>query len=154
MPPQYHSITPTITFKDARKAIEFYKKALGAQEVMVMPGPDGKGVMHAEIKVGDSAIMMGEEHPQNPCKSAQTLGSSPVSFYVRVPDVDAAFARAVSAGAQVKSPVAEAFWGDRMGSVLDPFGHMWMLAKHTRDLTPEQIAQGAKEAFAGCEKKK
>jgi PhnB protein len=148
IPEEFHSITPMLMFKDTRRALDFYKKALGAEELMVMPGPEGKGVMHAEIRIGDSTIMMGEECPGNPCKSAETLGGSPVSFYIYRENVDEAFNTAVAAGAKVEMPVQEMFWGDRVGSVKDPFGYSWSLATHTRDLTPEEIEKGAKEAFA------
>ena len=113
IPEGYHTITPAFLFKDARKAIEFYKKAFGATERHVMPGPDGQGVMHAELKIGDSFIMMGEEGPHCPKKSAETLGDSPVGMYLYVKDVDAAFARAVAAGGASQMPVADQFWGDR-----------------------------------------
>jgi uncharacterized glyoxalase superfamily protein PhnB len=135
-------------FRDARQAIDFYRRAFGAQELFVMPGPDGKGVMHAEIRIGDSIIMLGEEHPGEACKSAQTLGGSPVSFYLYLEDVDEAFRVAVAAGATVAMPVEEMFWGDRVGTVQDPFGHSWSLATHTRDLTPEEVRQGAQAFFA------
>jgi uncharacterized glyoxalase superfamily protein PhnB len=135
-------------FKDARKAMEFYTRAFGAQERFAMPGPDGKGVMHAELLVGDSIIMMGDENPQNPCQSAETMGGSPVGFYLYVENVDAAFARAVEAGAVVRMPVQDMFWGDRVGSVQDPFGYGWMLATHVKDLTPQEVAEGARTAFA------
>jgi PhnB protein len=148
IPKGYQSVTPYLTFQDARKAIDFYKRAFGAQENYVMPGPDGKGVMHAEIRIGDSIIMLGEEHPQEPCKSAETLGDSPVSFYIYLENVDDAFQVAVAAGAEARMPVQEMFWGDRMGSVQDPFGYSWSLATHTRDLTPEEIRQGAQAFFA------
>jgi uncharacterized glyoxalase superfamily protein PhnB len=148
IPEGYHSITPTFMFKDARKAIEFYKNAFGAKEHYAMPGPDGKGVMHAEISVGDSIIMMGEENPQQPYRSAETVGESPISFYYYVENVDRAFSRAVEAGAEAIMPVQEMFWGDRMGTVCDPFGYNWMIATHTRDLTPEEIHEGAKAEFA------
>ncbi|OHB32541.1 MAG: glyoxalase, partial [Desulfuromonadaceae bacterium GWC2_58_13] len=101
IPQEFHSITPMLVLKDVRRAIEFYQRALGARELMVMPGPDGKGVMHAEVKIGDSIIMMGEENPQYPCKSAETLGGSPVSFYLYLENVDEAFKVAVAAGAVV-----------------------------------------------------
>lgn len=141
-----------LVLKDARKAVEFYKRALGAEELMIMPGADGKGVMHAEIRIGDSIVMLGEEGPGALCKSAETLGGSPVSFYIYVEDVDAAFKVAVDAGAEVEMEmemeVQEMFWGDRMGSVRDPFGYSWGLATHTRDLTPEEIRKGAEGAAA------
>lgn len=147
IPEGYHSVTPILVLKDARKAIDFYKRALGGQERFVMPGPDGKGVMHAELLIGNCIIMMGEENPHEPCKSAETLGSSPVSFFVYLDNVDEAFKTAVSAGAESRMPVQEMFWGDRVGTVQDPFGYTWMLATHTRDLTPQEIEQGAKAAF-------
>ena len=151
IPEGYHSLTPTIVVKDARKAIDFYKRALGAKEKSVMPGPDGKGVMHAEILIGDSPFMLGEESPHCPSKSAETLGDSPVTFYLYVRDVDATFQQAVAAGANVTHPVEEMFWGDRTGNVKDPFGYTWMIATHTRDLSREEIAQGAREfALAGA----
>jgi len=152
-PAGYQSITPMLMFKDARKAIEFYKKAFGATERYAMPGPDGKGVMHAEILIGDSIIMMGEESPNEPCKSAETAGGSPVSFYVYVEDVDKAFQTALGAGCVMRMPVQEMFWGDRFGSVQDPFGYGWSLATHTRDLTDQEIQEGAKAMFAAMAKK-
>lgn len=148
IPEGYHSLTPMFMFKDARKAIDFYKRAFGAQENYVMPGPDGKGVMHAEMRIGNSIIMLGEEHPQESCQSAETMGGSPVSFYLYLDNVDEAFRVAVAAGAEIRMPVQEMFWGDRMGSVQDPFGYSWSLATHSRDLTPEEIRQGAQEFFA------
>lgn len=152
IPEGFHSVTPMFVFKDCRKAIEFFKKAFGAVERYAMPGPDGTGIMHAELLVGDSIIMMGDENPQYNCKSAESLGASPISFYVYVENVDAAFRRAVEAGATVQMEVQEMFWGDRAGSVSDPFGYSWMLATHTRDLSPEEIAEGAKAAFSEMSK--
>jgi len=146
IPEGFHSLTPMFMFKDARRAIDFYKNAFGAQERYTMPGPDGKGVMHAELQVGDSIIMMGDENPHENCKSAETIGGSPISFYLYVENVDAAFRRAVEAGAKVQMEVQEMFWGDRCGSVQDPFGYSWMIGTHTRDLTPEEIQEGAKAA--------
>ena len=153
IPEGYDSVTPMFVFKDARKAIEFYKRAFGAEERFTMPGPDGKGVMHAEILIGNSIIMMGEESPQHPCKSAESLAGSPVSFYLYLSDVDEAFRTALEAGAEAVMPVQDMFWGDRAGMVRDPFGYSWMLATHTRDLTPEEIQQGAQAAFAQMAKK-
>lgn len=148
IPEGFHSVTPMIMFKDARKAMEFYKRAFGAEELFAMPGPDGKGVMHAELRIGDSIIMMGEENPQQPCKSAEAMGGSPVSFYIYQENVDEAFGTALAAGAEARMPVQEMFWGDRVGTVQDPFGYSWSLATHTRDLTPQEIQQGAQAAFA------
>ena len=148
IPEGYHTVTPTFVFKDSRKALEFYKKALGAVELFVMPGPGGKGVMHASVKIGNSNIMMSDEDRDMPCRSAETLGGSPVSFYLYVEDADAAFKKAVTAGASMQTPLQDAFWGDRLGTVKDPFGYAWTFATHTRDLTPEQIAKGAEEAMS------
>lgn len=148
IPEGYRTVTPMLMFKDTRKAIEFYKRAFGAEERYAMPGPDGNGVMHAELMIGNSIVMMGDEHPQQSCKSAETAGGSPVSFYLYVENVDEAFRTATGAGAKVDMEVQEMFWGDRMGSVTDPFGYSWSLATHTRDLTPEEIRQGAEEFFA------
>ena len=148
IPEGFHSVTPMFMFKDARKAMEFYQRAFGAQELFAMPGPDGKGVMHAEVRIGDSVIMMGEENPQEPCKSAETMGGSPVSFYLYVENVDAAFTKAVEAGAATRMPVQDMFWGDRAGTVQDPFGYSWMLATHIKDLTPQEMEEGARAFFA------
>ena len=148
IPEGYSTVTPMFIFKDARKAIEFYRRAFGAQERFVMPGPDGKGVMHAELQIGSSIIMMGEENPQEPCKSAETIGGSPVSFYLYLENVDEAFRIALEAGAEARMPVEDMFWGDRVGTVQDPFGYNWTLATHIKDLTPQEIQQGAQAAFA------
>jgi uncharacterized glyoxalase superfamily protein PhnB len=153
IPEGFRSVTPMFIVKDARRAIDFYKQAFGAEELLVMPGPGGKGVMHAEIRIGDSILMLGEEHPEQPCKSAETAGGSPVSFYIYRENVDAAFKTAIKAGAKALMEVEEMFWGDRMGTVQDPFGYSWSLATHTRDLTPEEIGRGAAEAFAAMAKK-
>ncbi len=148
IPEGYQTVTPMLMFKDAGKAIEFYRRAFGAEERFVMPGPDGKGVMHAELRTGSSIIMMGEEHPQEPCKSAETLGGSPVSFYIYLDNVDEAFRTALAAGAESRMAVEDMFWGDRAGTVQDPFGYSWTLATHTKDLTPQEIQQGAEAFFA------
>jgi PhnB protein len=148
IPEGYHTITPTLVFKDARKAIAFYQKAFGAKENMVMPGPDGKGVMHAELRVGDSVIMLSDERPGMPCRSAETLGTSPVNFFLYVADADAAFKKAVEAGGKQEMPVQDMFWGDRAGSIKDPFGYNWMIATHKKDMTPGEIAKNAESFFA------
>lgn len=153
IPEGYQTLTPMLIFKDARRAIDFYKNAFGAEERFVMPGPDGKGVMHAEIQIGSSLIMLGEESPQCPGKSAETMGGSPINFYVYVKNLDDAFKVAVDAGAEVRMQIEDMFWGDRMGTVEDPFGYSWNLASHTRDLTPEEIEKGAKAAFAKMSEK-
>lgn len=149
----FHSVTPMLMFKDARKAIEFYKRAFGAIERFAMPGPDGKGVMHAELLIGNSIIMMGEEHPGEQCKSAETLGGSPVSFYIYLENVNEAFQKTLTAGAETRMPVQDMFWGDRVGTVQDPFGYAWSLATHTRDLSAQELEEGAKAAFAAMAQK-
>ena len=147
-PAGYHTLTPSLIVKDARKAIDFYKRAFGVTEVDVMTGPDGK-VMHAELKIGDSMFMMGEENPAwAQYKSAETLGGSPISLHLYYPDVDAAFQRALDAGAKVEMPVETMFWGDRYGKVKDPFGYTWGLATRVKDLTPEQIRKAGEEWMA------
>lgn len=148
IPKQYHTVTPALSVRGAAEAIEFYKKALGAREVMRMPGPDGKSVMHAEIKIGDSVVFLGDESPNMGCRSPQSLGGSTAALHVYVRDVDAAFKRAVEAGAQARMPVTDMFWGDRYGRIADPFGHEWGLATHKEDLRPKEIARRA-EAFFG-----
>ena len=148
IPEGFQSVTPMLVFSDARKAIEFYKQAFGAMERYAMPGQDGKGVMHAELLIGDSIIMMGEENPNEPCKSAETAGGSPVSFYIYLENADEAFRRALEAGAESRMPVQDMFWGDRVGTVQDPFGYSWTLATHTRDLTSQEIREGAQAFFA------
>lgn len=148
IPKQYHTVTPGISVKGAADAIEFYKKALGAREVMRMPGPDGKSIMHAEIKIGDSIVFVGDEFPNMGCRSPQSLGGSTVALHVYVRDVDAAFKRAVEAGAQVRMPVADMFWGDRYGRIADPFGHEWGLATHKEDVKPKEMGKRAEAFFA------
>ncbi|HXX59038.1 MAG TPA: VOC family protein [Thermodesulfovibrionales bacterium] len=153
IPEGFRSVTPMLMFKDARKAIEFYKRAFRAIERFAMPGPDGKGITHAELLIGDSIVMMGEENPQESCKSAETTGGSPVSFYIYIENVDEAFKTALAAGAEVRMPLDDMFWGDRVGTVKDPFGYSWSLATHRKDLTPQEIEEGAKAMFTKAAKK-
>jgi len=143
IPPEYGSVTASITSKDTPKAIDFYKKALGAKERMRMPGPDGK-IMHAEIQIGNSIIMMNDEIMGS--RSAETLGGSPIGFYVYVEEVDKAFKQAIAAGCKETMPVADMFWGDRTGACLDPFGIQWSLSSHIKDMTPEEMKKG-QDAF-------
>lgn len=151
IPAGYQSVTPSLTFKDSAKAIEFYKKAFGAKVLDLMPGLNGKGVMHATIRIGSSILMMGDEMPG--CPSAETLGGCPMSLYVYVTDADEVFNQAVTAGAAAVMPVEEMFWGDRAGNVRDPFGYAWMIATHTRDLTHDEIAKGAAAFFERMSKR-
>ena len=142
-PAGYHSITPSITIRDAAAAILFYKAAFGAEEIMSLAMPDGK-VMHAEIRLGDSRVMISDEFPDWGCLSPQSIGGTASALMFYVPDVDAAFAQAVAAGATSISPPTDQFWGDRSCRVLDPFGHKWSLSTHVEDVTEEQMAERAK----------
>ena len=153
VPEGYHTITPSLIVKSSRKAIDFYKRAFGAQEREVHEGPGGR-VMHAEIKIGSSILMLGDESPERGCLSAASLKGSPANFYLYVENADAVFNQAVKAGAQVKMPVADMFWGDRAGSVTDPFGFHWTIATHKEDPTPEQLKKGGEEFFAAMSQSK
>ncbi len=138
VPKGYHSVTPFLSIKGADQALEFYKRAFGAVEKFRSPGPDGK-IMHAEVTIGDSTIMLSEALREPPSVS---------SMYVYVPDADKAFARAVKAGAKVKVPLADMFWGDRYGSVSDPYGNTWAIATHVEDVPPEEMPKRAQAAMA------
>lgn len=147
LPEGYHSVTPSIVVRDAAKAIDFYKEAFGAQEIGRMAGPDGS-IMHAEIKIGDSLVMLGEENEQWGTKSPLSTNGNPGSLHLYVDDVDASFDRAIKAGAKVRYPIEDAFWGDRYGKVTDPFGHEWGIATRVKNLTPEEMEQAGKEWMA------
>jgi len=138
VPDGYHTATPYLIVKGAADAIEFYKKVFGAIEVMRMAGPGGQ-IMHAEIKIGDSIIMLGEENPQWGATAPTSLGGSPVGLCLYFADVDARFAAAVASGASVKRPVQDQFYGDRSGTVIDPFGHVWTIATHIEDVAPDEM---------------
>jgi PhnB protein len=146
IPDGYHTLTPFLTVKDAARAIEFYKQAFGAEERGVMKGPDGK-VMHAELKIGDSIIMLADEFPEFGVLSPQTSGGAGMGLHIYIDGVDAAFDRAVKAGAQVEMPLAEQFWGDRYGKLKDPFGHHWSIATHTKDLSMDEMKRNMDEAM-------
>ena len=146
IPDGYHTLTPFLTVKDAARAIEFYKQAFGAEERGVMKGPDGK-VMHAELKIGDSIIMLADEFPEFGALSPQTSGGAGMGLHIYIDGVDAAFDRAVTAGAQVEMPLAEQFWGDRYGKLKDPFGHHWSIATHTKDLSMDEMKRNMDEAM-------
>jgi uncharacterized glyoxalase superfamily protein PhnB len=150
IPAGYHTVTPSIVFRDSKRAIEFYKKAFSAELVDLFPNLNGSGVMHATVKIGNSLIMMGDEMEgnENCSKSAETVGSSPISLFLYVSNVDESFEQAVAAGGKVTMPVQDMFWGDRVGMIADPFGYSWMIATHTQDLTQEQIKEKAIACFA------
>ena len=152
IPDGSHAITPGLVVKDARKAIEFYKTALGAKELFVMPGPDGRSVMHAERQIGDSKFYLGDESPEWGAISPQTLGGSGVSLNIYTEDCDAMFKRAVAAGATVKMPLTDMFWGDRYGKVTDPFGHNWGISTHVEDVSEAEMDKRGKEWMASMAK--
>ncbi len=148
IPEGYHTVTPMLTVRNAAELIEFYKKAFAAEERYRMSTPDGKGVLHAELKIGDSTFMLADEMPGQECGSPLSFKGTPVGFYVYVEDVDASFKRAVGAGAEVKSPLENMFWGDRTGGVIDPSGYVWTFATHVEELAPEEIEKRSREFFA------
>ena len=152
IPKGYHTITAQLAIEGAEKAIDFYKKAFGAVEMGRMPGPDGKRLMHAMIRIGDSPVMLADAFPEMGGKGPKGLGGSPVTVHLYVSDADKVFAQAVAAGATVTMPIADMFWGDRYGQLADPFGHRWSIATKKKDLTPEQMAAAAKAAMAGMGK--
>jgi PhnB protein len=147
IPDGYHTLTPYMTVSDAARAIEFYKQAFGAVERGVMKGPDGK-IMHAELKIGDSIVMLADEFPEFGSLSPKTSGGAGMGLHIYVDGVDAAFDRAVKAGATVEMPVMDMFWGDRYGKLQDPFGHKWSIATHKADLSADEMKRGMDEAMA------
>jgi PhnB protein len=138
IPQGYHSVIPYLVVDGAARAIDFYKSAFGATEMFRMPGPGGK-IGHAEIKIGDSVIMLADEHPEVGARSPRSIGGSPVSILLYVDDVDAMSARATAAGAKVTRPVTDQFYGDRAGSFEDPFGHQWHIHTHVEDVSSEEM---------------
>lgn len=151
IPKNYHSITPVLIVNKGDEAIEFYKKGFGVEERYRMKGPDGR-VAHAELKLGDSVFMLSDEYPEMECHSPKTIGGSPVSMYVYVDDVDSVFNKAISAGAKALDPVKDQFWGDRHGRLEDPFGHLWSIATHKKDLSEEEMKKAAEAAFSQMSK--
>jgi uncharacterized glyoxalase superfamily protein PhnB len=147
IPKGHHTVTPSLFVAGAAKAIDFYKKALGAEELMRFPAPDGK-IMHAELRIGDSIIMLADEMPDQGGRSPKSIGGTPVSFFVYGENVDAAWQRAVDAGAKPIVPLDDQFWGDRTGCLEDPFGHQWWLAQHIKDMTPEELRKAGETFFS------
>ncbi len=148
IPEGFNTVSVYLVVKNAVEALEFYQKAFGAEPGVRMPGPDGKSTMHAEMRIGNSMVMLTDENPQWEMKSPHTLGGSPSSLHIYVEDVDKYFNRAIEAGCEVKAPLMDAFWGDRFGKVTDPFGHEWGIATHKEDLSGEEIGKRAAEFFA------
>jgi PhnB protein len=149
IPDGYHSVTPSLTVRDAERAIAFYRRAFGAEERMRLASADGSKVAHAELKIGDSIVMLSDEFPEMGFRSPEAIGGTPGSLFLYVDDVDRVFARAVEAGGAVQLPVQDMFWGDRFGRIADPFGHVWGIATHKEDLTPDQIRERAARAGQG-----
>ena len=148
VPAGYHAVTPYLSVRGAAEAIDFYKKALGAKELMRMPGPGGK-IGHAEIRIGDSRVMLADEHPEMNFTGPQSYGGTSVHLHVYLPNVDAQVAKALKAGAKLVRPVKDQFYGDRLGTIEDPFGHVWHLATHVEDLSKAEMKKRAAKAAAG-----
>jgi PhnB protein len=147
IPEGYHTVTPYLAVEDAAQAIEYYKNVFGAKELVRMDAPGG-AIGHAELEVGDSRVMLSDPFPQSSTKPPKELGGTSVSVFMYVEDVDAVVKQAVDAGAKVLMEVADQFWGDRFGTIQDPFGHSWSIATHVEDLTPEEIAERGRAAMA------
>lgn len=145
VPEGFHTVTPYLVVDDGARALDFYQKAFGAKERMRMPGPDGK-ISHAEITIGDSIIMLGPAQADTGVRSPQSVGSSTVSIFLYLDDVDSTFKKALSAGAKEAQPLADQLWGDRYGRLTDPFGHSWSLATHKEDVSPEEMSRRMQEA--------
>jgi uncharacterized glyoxalase superfamily protein PhnB len=144
IPDGFHTVTPSIVLSNSKEAIEFYKKAFDAKEIYQMPTPDGK-TMHAMIQIGDSFVMMSDEFPQMGARSPTTIGGTPITIHLYVKDSDKTYNQAIKYGATPTMPIMDAFWGDRCGSIVDPFGHSWMISTHKKDMTPGEMHKAAEE---------
>lgn len=147
IPSGYHTVTAYLTLDDSARAIEFYKKAFGAQEIMRTEGPAGK-VSHAEIKIGDSVVMLADEMAGAGNRSPKSVGATTAGIFLYVTDVDSSYKKAIDAGAKADMPPADMFWGDRFGRLTDPFGHSWAIATHKQDVAPEEMRTRMKEEMA------
>ena len=148
IPDGFHTVTPYLVVKGADKAIDFYTKAFGAEELSRSSCEESGLVMNAKLRIGNSIIMLNDEFPEHGCLGPSGENKPAVSMHIYVEDVDAFFNKAVKAGAEPTMPVSDAFWGDRFGQLKDPFGHSWSVATHVEDLTPDEIKERAKHAFA------
>lgn len=148
VPEGYHTVTPYLIVSGAAKAIDFYKQAFGAQEQFRVDASNGR-IGHAEIRIGDSIVMLADEHPEIGARGPLSVGGTPVTLALYLENVDQVFQRAVDAGATVLRPVQDQFYGDRSGSVTDPFGHIWHIATHVEDVPPDEMARRAAEAMGG-----
>jgi len=151
IPEGFHTVTPSLVVSNAKEAIEFYKKAFDAKEIYKFPTPDGK-ILHAMIQIGDSFVLMSDEFSIMGMKSPTTLGGTAVTLHLYVKDADKIFKQAVDAGAVITMPIMDVFWGDRFGTVMDPYGHSWAIATHKIDMTPEGLRKAGKEYFASLKK--
>jgi PhnB protein len=149
IPDGYRSITPYVIVRDGAAAIAFYQKVFGARLRMKLDAPGGK-IGHAELEIGDSLIMLADEHPEMGALAPPTIGGTPVGLHVYLADVDAVAAKAIAAGATLKRPVADQFYGDRLGSIVDPFGHLWHISTHVEDVSPDEIARRAAALHGGA----
>ena len=149
IPEGFHTLTPHLVVRGAADAIEFYRKAFGAEEIRRMPGPDGK-LMHAELNIGDSRLMLADEFPDWGAVGPESIGGSPVTLSLYVEDCDAMFNQAVGAGATVRMPLADQFWGDRYGQLTDPFGHIWAVCTNIKELSSDEIKAAAAKAMGGA----
>lgn len=148
IPQGFHTITPSLIVAGAKEAIAFYEKAFGAKLLSCHMGPDGKRVMHSELQLGDSKLMVNDEYPEMGAFGPKGEGRTPTTLHLYVEDVDKVFNQAVAAGAKATMPVMDAFWGDRYGQLVDPFGHHWSIGTHKEDLTPDEMNKRAEQAFA------
>jgi PhnB protein len=146
IPDGYHTVTPYMIVDGCAAALEYYKKAFGATELMRMPGPNGK-IMHSEIKIGNSPIMLADEVPERDARGPITIGGTPFGICLYVPNVDAMFAAAIAAGGKVLYPVKDQFYGDRSGTLVDPFGHKWTIATHVEDVSPQEMQKRSEAAM-------
>lgn len=147
VPDGFHNVTPSLVVQDTARAVDFYKTAFGAEAKRVHHGPDGK-VMHAEVHIGDSIVMLSDEFPGGTCKAPVSGGSTSATVHLYLENADEAFNRSVSAGATVIMPMMDAFWGDRYGQIKDPFGHVWSIASHQEDLSDKEVEKRGNEFFA------
>lgn len=146
IPEGYHTLTPYLVCRNVDRAIEFYKQAFGAQELLRMPGPGGK-IAHAELKIGDSMLFLSDEFTETGAGAPESARNLAISLFLYVEDVDAIFNRAVAAGARTEMPVQDMFWGDRYGKLIDPFGHLWSIATHKEDVAPEELQRRSETFF-------
>ena len=149
IPEGYHSVSPALAIEGATEALDFYKRAFGAKERSRMPGPEGR-IAHAEIEIGDSVVMVSDPFPQSTVRAPSDLGGTTVGLFVYVEDVDAVFKQSVDAGASVVMPPEDMFWGDRFGTITDPYGHSWSFATHVEDVPPSEMEERAKQAMTGA----